>query len=182
MGFQIGDKVRVVDEDVRGVVTEVFPERVVVYTDFGFEAHYTSRELVFDEALEFKHGLWDCGESAAAESVQGARDSRRKANKKHKEPAEVDLHIEKLVDLPGALTRAQMLEIQKSKAIEKLEEALEKGIPKLIFIHGVGEGILRSALHDIFRHYTHLSFYDASYARYGRGATEVEILGASRLR
>ena len=42
----------------------------------------------------------------------------------------------------------------------------------LVFIHGHGDGVLRSELYSLLRRYS-VQFYDGDYAKYGGGATEV---------
>ena len=44
-----------------------------------------------------------------------------------------------------------------------------------MFIHGVGEGVLRTELEFLLGRYPNVAFYDAEYAKYGVGATEVYI-------
>jgi len=44
-----------------------------------------------------------------------------------------------------------------------------------VFIHGIGEGVLKAELEYLFRRYGNLKYYDADYQKYGRGATEVYI-------
>jgi len=44
-----------------------------------------------------------------------------------------------------------------------------------VFIHGVGEGVLRTELEFLLGRYSNVTFYDAEYAKYGVGATEVYI-------
>ena len=50
----------------------------------------------------------------------------------------------------------------------------KKSIP-LVFIHGVGEGVLKEELRYLFNRYDNVKFYDADYQKYGLGATEVYI-------
>ena len=50
----------------------------------------------------------------------------------------------------------------------------KEGIP-IVFIHGVGEGVLKEELGYLFRKYDNVKFYDADYQKYGLGATEVYI-------
>ena len=59
-------------------------------------------------------------------------------------------------------------------AKSKIEYAISKRISKIIFIHGVGEGVLKNELHYLFGRYP-VRFYDASYKKYGLGATEVYV-------
>ena len=44
-----------------------------------------------------------------------------------------------------------------------------------VFIHGVGEGVLKLELEYLFSRYDNVKFYDADYQKYGLGATEVYI-------
>ena len=67
-----------------------------------------------------------------------------------------------------------MLTLQLNTAKRKIEYAISKRISKIIFIHGVGEGVLKSELHYLFGRYP-VRFYDASYKKYGLGATEVYV-------
>jgi dsDNA-specific endonuclease/ATPase MutS2 len=48
-------------------------------------------------------------------------------------------------------------------------------MPKIVFIHGVGEGVLREELYAVLRRYDNITFYDADYKLYGIGATEIKI-------
>ena len=73
----------------------------------------------------------------------------------------------------------EMLSLQLETAKRKIEYAISKRISKIIFIHGVGEGVLKSELHYLFGRYP-VRFYDASYKKYGLGATEVYIYQNSK--
>jgi dsDNA-specific endonuclease/ATPase MutS2 len=60
-------------------------------------------------------------------------------------------------------------------AKKRLEWAMQKRLRSVVFIHGVGEGVLRAELHTLFRRYDNLEYFDADYQTYGVGATEVRI-------
>ena len=52
---------------------------------------------------------------------------------------------------------------------------MEKG-KRIVFIHGKGEGVLRSAIVKELRYkYKNYPFQDASFREYGYGATQVTI-------
>jgi dsDNA-specific endonuclease/ATPase MutS2 len=67
-----------------------------------------------------------------------------------------------------------MLNLQLDTAKRKVEFAIQKRISKIVFIHGVGEGVLKSELHALLNQYP-IRHYDASFKKYGLGATEVYI-------
>jgi len=89
-------------------------------------------------------------------------------------PMEVDLHIHQLIPSTKGMDNFDILTIQMEHAKHKLEFAIKNRIPKLVFIHGVGEGVLKSELEFMFKNY-HVDFYEASYKKYGLGATEVYV-------
>ncbi|MEL6670649.1 MAG: Smr/MutS family protein [Bacteroidota bacterium] len=101
----------------------------------------------------------------------------KKAEKPKVKPIlEVDLHIEKLVKNPHELSATEMLNIQLKKVEQTLAEALEMEAEKIIFIHGIGVGTLKKAVHEKLKNDPHVKDYtQASPARYGNGATEATL-------
>lgn len=89
--------------------------------------------------------------------------------------AEIDLHIGELVEDYYLLENEQMLKIQVEYARKCLNEAIIQGLSKIIFIHGVGQGVLKSELLKEFNKYQNIHYFDASMSKYGVGATEVYI-------
>jgi hypothetical protein len=90
--------------------------------------------------------------------------------------AEVDLHIDELLDSIEGMTNNEMLMFQVNYFIKMLESAIVNKFFKIIFIHGVGNGKLKEEIRKILKEsYPFLKMYDASMAKYGVGATEVQI-------
>lgn len=89
--------------------------------------------------------------------------------------AEVDLHIEALVDDPSEVDSVQMLTIQTSTFNKYLEEAIRVKLQKITFIHGVGIGRLKTEIIKILQLYPSLHYFDAPMSKYGSGATEIWI-------
>src|SRR5690606_22521849 len=98
-----------------------------------------------------------------------------KKSKKDEFVLEVDLHIEKLVKSFKHLSNFDILNIQMDTARGQLEFAIKNRIPKMVFIHGMGEGVLKSELEFLLGRYSEISFQDANYRKYGLGATEVYL-------
>ncbi|HOZ87395.1 MAG TPA: DUF2027 domain-containing protein [Bacteroidia bacterium] len=88
---------------------------------------------------------------------------------------EVDLHIEELIDKPGGLSNFEILNIQLEKFEKELEEAINKSMKKIIFIHGVGNGRLKQEIISRLKTTRGVTFQDASYKDFGYGATQVNI-------
>ncbi|MDX9941419.1 MAG: DUF2027 domain-containing protein [Bacteroidales bacterium] len=87
--------------------------------------------------------------------------------------AEVDLHITELSDSISGLSNVEMLKIQMDYFRRCMEQAEVEKMSKMIFIHGVGNGTLKNEILRYLRNTPGVEFYDAAYARYGMGATEV---------
>lgn len=174
-----GDKVAVLDEDLEGKVISVSGSNVEIETTEGFLLSFQERDLVkigdsmphilppevesFSEVIKEK------------ESFKKRKAARVKPKERNQPPMEVDLHIGKLVPRSGGLSNYEMLNIQMDTAKRQLEFAMSKRIQKVVFIHGVGEGVLKAELETLFNRYENLKFYDADYQKYGLGATEVYI-------
>jgi dsDNA-specific endonuclease/ATPase MutS2 len=62
-----------------------------------------------------------------------------------------------------------------------LDFAIAKRISKIVFIHGVGEGVLKSELDFMFGRYENIDFRDGNYQKYGLGATEIFIRQSARI-
>jgi hypothetical protein len=89
--------------------------------------------------------------------------------------AEVNLHIEELVDDETNLTPNDMLSIQLDYFKKCLNEAIERHLDKIIFIHGVGQGTLKKEIIKEITRYSFLAYFPASMQKYGVGATEIYI-------
>ncbi|MBN2173527.1 MAG: DUF2027 domain-containing protein [Bacteroidales bacterium] len=91
--------------------------------------------------------------------------------------AVVDLHIYELVKDYENLENAEMLRIQVNYFTRCLESAIANKLSKVTFIHGVGTGVLKTAIKQILKDYPHIEIRDASLQQFGYGATEVLIKG-----
>ncbi len=89
--------------------------------------------------------------------------------------AVVDLHIHELVDDPTNLEKSEILEFQLNFFLKCLDSAIVNHFMKVVFIHGVGNGILRTNLMELLKKQDGIDFFDAPMAKYGVGALEVRI-------
>lgn len=88
--------------------------------------------------------------------------------------AELDIHIEELVDRHDHLSNGEIVNIQLSAVQKKIEECLSLRFKELVIIHGRGTGVLRSEVRRIIGSYG-LTYSDASFQKYGAGATLIEF-------
>lgn len=83
------------------------------------------------------------------------------------------MHIEKLVKNKAGLSNFDILNLQIDTAKRHIEFAIKNRIPKIVLVHGVGEGVLKTELEYLFKKYPQITFQDANYQKYGLGATEL---------
>lgn len=89
--------------------------------------------------------------------------------------AEVDLHISALRDNYEGLSNHEILHIQTSYFDRSLESAMLNNYAKVIYIHGIGNGVLKAAIINKLKEYNDIEFRNAPFARYGNGAIEIVI-------
>lgn len=177
MCLEIGNKVAVLDDVIEGIVTKIIKNEILIKTNDGLELWFDRSELVkigvSQKELSKKVSV---DRSMLRQKVKGSEKKKNSSFKKTKNEVlmEVDLHIEKLVKSKRGMDNYDILSIQMDTAKRKVEYCIQKRISKIIFIHGVGEGVLKSELHYLLNRYN-VKYYDASYKEYGFGATEVYV-------
>lgn len=89
--------------------------------------------------------------------------------------AVVDLHIGELVKDYRSLENSEILKIQINYFTRCLENAIFNRLTKVTFIHGVGTGVLKTAIKQILKDYPNIEYRDASMQQFGYGAMDVLI-------
>ena len=89
---------------------------------------------------------------------------------------EIDLHINQLLDSTKGMSNADILQHQLDTFHRVLSQYAGRKGQKIVFIHGKGEGVLRTSIEKELKHkYKSYTFQDASFQEYGFGATLVTI-------
>lgn len=165
--FKVGDIVSFLNDASTGEVLAINGDTLTLMMDYGFEEEHHVKELVPRKQLNI-------GEVKSKDRPKAPLE-RGRALAKAPEYLEVDLHFEALVDFPKNFSAHEKLQIQLTEVRRALDKARRSGVKKVILIHGVGQGRLREEIYTLLERMDRLSFYDASFARYGKGATEVEL-------
>jgi dsDNA-specific endonuclease/ATPase MutS2 len=176
MRLEIGNKVAVLDDVLKGVIIDIKENVISVKTDDGMIFNFNASELVKIEREQHELSKFsDINNPFLKEKMSAQKPTKSAFVKDKKEILlEVDLHINQLVKSVRGLDNYDMLNLQLDTAKNKIEFAIQKRISKIVFIHGVGEGVLKSELNRLLNKYP-VKYYDASYKKYGLGATEVYI-------
>jgi len=181
LSFKIGDTVAVIDDVIKGKVTEVHPHKIVIETSDEFSFDFLPNELVLIKEEQFNLSKFsDITNENLLEKISQKTSSKNKPkfksilNPAKLPPMEVDLHIHQLIPSTRGMDTYDILNLQVETAKHKLEFAIKNNIQKIVFIHGVGAGVLKTELDFLFKNYN-VEAYAASFQKFGLGATEVYI-------
>ncbi len=179
--FAIGDQVETIDDTIKGNIVALTASTITIESEEGFLLQYAPSELM---KINGDTKIKVTNHEAALvkkekEPIKKRAVKALKAKERNAPKMEVDLHIHQLTASTKGLSNFDMLNLQLEAAKRQLLFAIEKRIQKVVFIHGVGEGVLKEELYYLFRRYENITYYDADYQKYGLGATEVYIYQSS---
>ena len=148
MKFEVNDSVAILDDNLSGVITKIEGSEITVATANGFELAFQANELVkINDSQLMTRSLFS---SKSLESVLSEKETKKRQNppkvssKERTQPVmEVDLHIHQLVQNFRGMQNHEMLNLQIETAKRRLEFAIKNRIQRIVFIHGVGEGVLK---------------------------------------
>jgi len=181
MKLKVGDTVRFLNESGEGIIRKfVSAVKASVEIAPGMEIELPVKELVPVPPISLKD--IKVSSYTKASHTQPKAVSHKKSKPHAKDEMVVDLHIEKLVEDHYGLTNSEKLDIQTYHFSRKLELAIHGHFTKIVFIHGVGNGVLRQAIRDLLKTYEGLEYSDGAYSKFGAGATEVRIVSRNKSR
>lgn len=147
---------------------DFFDEDALIYP--VIEKDVPARPVVID-ARKIEKGMM-----AAARKDASFHRSDSAAGRSGDDAVVTDLHATELLETTSGMSAADILNHQLDVFRSTIDKYRNKKGTKLIFIHGKGEGVLRSAIIKELKYkYKKYSFQDASFQEYGYGATQVTI-------
>jgi len=194
MEFKLGDRVKFLNDSGEGFVV-AFPKIgwILVEDKEGFTYEHPAEELVlvgdwnkeYDKYEKTQPDIMDIVERNLDENIAKKANEQFKVLYKNRdatsikrkgESMEVDLHIHELLDRHEGMSNGEIIQIQLQHFERTLRIAEEKKIPRVIYIHGIGQGVLRAEIRKMLHnYYPNCTFMDGPYQHYGYGATEVRI-------
>jgi hypothetical protein len=196
--IKIGSEVKFLNDVGGGIVLEIFSDGTAsVEGEDGFDMKYNLTELMLvsdsitEQEEEYNNKLPDLAKIIA----QDVNEERQKLIQKdfeikyanvratnqqrRGEHMVIDLHIHELIDDQSGLQDRTKLDIQLNHFERMMRIAGEQRVKRVIFIHGVGQGVLRHQIRSrLDSYYPDCTVRDGNPREYGAGATEV-ILGQS---
>lgn len=131
--MKIGDQVSHKNLDLRGVITSVNGSIVVIKDEHGFTHKLDKTDLVPDASSLF--------ESLKVNDTK--KEDQKTRHKSKKDYSTLDLHFDKLVEVPEFYDASERLHIQKTALLERIEFCKKNKISPLHIIHGLGQGVLQ---------------------------------------
>jgi len=195
--FQTGQRVKFLNDVGSATVVRVEGSTVVVEDEDGCERSVSAAELMAApdpevEARQYGDTIPDVAQLLAQEvgekrmrelqkdfevryqHAQATNMARRDAH------MEVDLHIHELVDDQRGLPDRAKLAIQMDHFDRMMDIAKREKLRRIVFIHGVGQGVLRHQIRTTLeQHHPDCSYREGDPRKYGSGATEVWLGQAS---
>lgn len=164
--IKIGDRVGILDENIKGVVQSVSGNKILIVDSDGFERTCQADELiVYDTVLAI-----DTFTNAKLPKKESIKQKKTVAN-----PNIVDLHNKN-----SYLNKNEILKNQLSVFISHINGAIRSRKTKITFIHGEGEGVLRKRIEQMLSK-NKITFSDAPYHEFGYGAIEIYLTGIQKV-
>ena len=178
MKYSVGQAIVFMHESGGGIIREVLQKGIVVVEDEdGFKRPFSIRDIAPVSVSSVKSIPSD---ELLLESIGLAPVKKIKKVSSSSALWEIDLHIEELVDSHANWSNTQILQRQLSSFKAFFNNACIQRISKIVVIHGVGEGVLKSEITAFLRNENGVIFYNADFRQYGLGATAIEILHTKR--
>ena len=184
MKVLVGHKVKFINEDLTGEIVSVLSdERAVVSCSDGFDHEVSVNEIIVvgeDNEISYKVDEVKFSDkiivSPKMNVNNGVLNRYINSSKYNIEGIlEVDLHLEELVEFPAKLDDWQRLHTQMQHVKNCLQAAVNKKVKRIVFIHGVGTGVLKTELLNYLSKFDHFIVKDGDFREYGVGAIEVFI-------
>jgi dsDNA-specific endonuclease/ATPase MutS2 len=194
-GFSVGDRVRFLHQSGEGEILAVEDggQTLLIEDNDGFPMRFQAKECLpmpnaAEEARAYASKDITKGEllernvdehlikASQKDFDVKYRNPDATSMRKRDEHMEVDLHFHALTGARDRATPHEMLTLQMDHFDRMMRRAEEKRIPRVIFIHGVGQGRLRQEIREALSSFwPHCSCREGDPRKYGHGATEVRF-------
>ena len=161
--MKIGDKISVLDDNMKGKITALNGKKITVEDEHGFSHTFHENEIVLQNP-EIYHQI---------KMVQKEEFSKPKSKKHAKQPLILDLHFENFGKNSGKIDAFERLFLQKEKLLKTLDFCRENNLKRLEIIHGIGDGVLQQMVHDVLESQTNLEFHNKEILHHQSGTVLV---------
>jgi hypothetical protein len=177
MLFKIGERVKFLSDTGEGTIRSLDEHYAVVEDETGFDQQYPYNQLV--------KIYGDQSNSIQGESLIDIQEKSELSQTKSGEEVsdvikrngywEIDLHTHAILETEAGMTSGELLNHQLFELKRFYRKARDKNIKKIVIIHGIGKGVLKSEVRHFLEGQENTNYFDADFREYGKGATEVEL-------
>ena len=166
--LKVGDKVGFLHSTGFGIILNISNNLADVKDEIGFVNKYKLSDLVsrIDIPVE-EIPIKDNGQYSDKKNALFS-------SKNIKQFPTLDLHMENLVDSHRDWTNHEIVTFQLKKLSEFLNATAKNKIQKVIIVHGVGTGKLKTEIESIVHGIPGASMFDCDYQTFGKGASFIE--------
>lgn len=174
--FMIGEQIGFLHEQGQAVVLEILSDnRARIKDTDGFEQIRNFSDLIKIYGTNYK--LDTVAIPIEKQFSKGKKKINLTNNSAQQQNTfwEIDLHVDRILNSYTSLSNTEILLKQIHQFKDFYQRAKNKRVPKIVVIHGVGEGVLKNEIRSYLSKQDNIEFFDASYLDYGKGATEIRI-------
>lgn len=164
--MKVGDKVSLIDDDLRGTILKIIADQVKIQDEHGFTYDFPKNKLTLVDAKLYENS-----------PIVKKNESSKNVSKKHnKMPLKLDLHFQTLVKNPAEYDAFERLMMQKEKLLETIDFCRKNHIKNLEIIHGIGDGVLQKMVYDVLEGLSNVEYDEHGFFYHESGKVEVKFL------
>ena len=165
MKFTIGERVSILNETGSYLILEISDTKIKVEDEHGFDSEVPISLIVKTKPIDSSRIVIKDGDKF--NPVRKKRDLNRIPS--------IDLHFEALIEDDNRYSSYDKLNYQIKRFREFINQNLAKRKTKVLVIHGIGEGRLKSEIMTLIYKSEGYAMHDANYSPQGVGASFIEI-------
>lgn len=165
MNFIIGEQISILNETGSYKVIAIVGKHLLLEDEHGFEI-----QIPFDKVAKIHH--FESGD-VQAKDIDLVKPKRKKINTQ--DIPRLDLHYESFDTSRYEVSAHEKFTIQMNTFKRFVNEHLKKKTTRILIIHGVGEGRLKSEILSCLRGRRGYDMNDANYSQRGVGASYIDI-------
>lgn len=161
--MKVGDKVSVVNDNLKGHIINIEKFRVIVEDEYAFEHNFKPEEIVVQDADLYTQ-----------KRIEVKPEPKKNISKKNKIQAlTLDLHFDQVVPNPHDYEAWERLFIQKQKLQDTLNFCRKNKIKRIEIIHGIGDGTLQEMVLEVLRGEVGVEYEDGTFFKHQSGSITV---------
>ena len=164
--MKIGDKVSVIDDNLKGKVIKIIANQVKIEDEHGFTYDLPKSKLTLIDSKLYEN----------SPVIKKNENSKNVSKKHNKTPLKLDLHFQLLVKNPSSDDAIKRLMNKKEKLLETIDFCRKNHIKNLEIIHGIGDGVLQKMVYDILEGLSNVEYDEHGFFYHESGRVEVKFL------